>query len=87
MTGVAGTQEVEITVEGTITRLMPCALHASRATGSMETTHGSISVGGDLPAGARVMQNPNGFNHDCPLCAKTPTREEPLERTVTRHVV
>jgi hypothetical protein len=83
----ASTQEVEVTVEGVITRLMPCALHAGRATGRMETSYGSIEVGGDLPAGAQVFQNPNGFNHHCTDCAATPTAQETLERTVTRHVL
>lgn len=83
----AGTQEVEVTVEGTITRLMPCALHAGYATGRMETSHGSIEIGGDLPAHAQVFQNPNGFNHNCSDCARTPTTQETLERTVTRHVL
>lgn len=80
-------QEVEVTVEGVVTRLAPCALHAGRATGRMETSHGSLEVGSDLPAGAQVFQNPNGFNHHCADCAKTPTTEEALERTVTRHVL
>jgi hypothetical protein len=83
----AGTQEVEVTVEGVITRLMPCPLHASRATGRMETSHGSLEVGTDLPEGCQVHQNPNGFNHHCPQCAQTPTQAEELERTVTRHVL
>lgn len=87
MTGVESSQEVEVTVEGVITRLNPCALHAGQATGRMETTRGSLAVGSSLPAGARVTQNPNGFNHDCELCAKTPRTQETMERTVTRHVL
>lgn len=84
----ASTQEVEVTVEGVITRLMPCATHSLGATGGMTLHDGTwLAEGSDLPEGARVVRNPNGFDHRCPDCAGMPTRQETLERTVTRHVL
>lgn len=86
--GSESTQEVEVTVEGTITRLMPCGAHGEHAPGGMILDDGTfVEIGGDVPAGMRVIQNPNGYCHDCPDCASTPTVQETLERTVTRHVL
>lgn len=88
MSNAASSQEVEVTVEGTITRLVPCAAHAEHAPGGMILDDGTfVEVGGDLPSGRSVAVNPNGYDHRCPDCAATPTREETLERTVTRHVL
>lgn len=67
-------QEVEVTVEGVITRLVPCPDHAASATGQM------------VWDGERALRNPNGYHHDCDACKATPTTTEALERTVTRHV-
>lgn len=64
------TQEVEITVEGVVTRLVPCAVHAQ-----------------DPPGVQEERRNPNGYDHDCEMCFATPTTEERIERSVTRHVV
>lgn len=69
------TQEVEVAVEGVITRLMPCALHAGQATGE------------HVMSNEKCIANPNGYHHDCPACATTPTKQEALERTVTRHAI
>ena len=81
-------QEVEVTVEGTITRLMPCPQHAASPPRAMVLDDGMrVPLGGDIPAGRRVARNPNGFSHDCPNCAATPAVQETLERTVTRHVL
>jgi hypothetical protein len=84
----ATSQEVEVTVEATITRLLPCPAHAGSVPRCMVLDDGMrVPVGGSIPAGRRVAQNPNGYHHDCPDCASTPTKQETLERTVTRHVL
>lgn len=84
----ASTQEVEVTVEGTVTRLMPCDVHAAQSPGGMRLDDDRIvEIGVDVPEGRRVIQNPNGYHHSCRDCAATPTKQETLERTVTRHVL
>lgn len=84
----AGTQEVEVVVEGTVTRLVPCAEHGEHATGFMVLDDGVlVEIGGDVPEGRRVAQNPNGYDHACPDCSITQPTYETLERTVTRHVL
>lgn len=84
----ASSQEVEIVVEGTITRLVPCGKHSAEAPGEMVLSDGSrLAVGEGVPEDAYVVQNPNGFHHECAECARTPTQQEALERTVTRHVL
>lgn len=81
-------QEVDVTVEGVITRLLPCEHHAALATGDAWLASGGVlGIDQAVPAGDRVVQNPNGYRHDCADCASAPTMQETLERTVTRHVL
>lgn len=60
-------QEAIVTVEGTVHRLAPCDKHAPHATGESVRERGV------------VVQNPNGYRHDCAECAAGPEILEPLE--------
>ena len=60
-------QEAEVSITGTIHRLLPCSRHEACGTGETVVERGVI------------VQNPNGYRHDCPDCAGIPTHEEALE--------
>jgi hypothetical protein len=82
---VPTSQEVEVEVVGVITRLIPCASCADDATGGSTLDNGEWqAIGEDVPAGRRIVRNPNGYRHDCAACKATPTMQETLERVVTR---
>jgi hypothetical protein len=65
--GYDATQGAVVEVTGIVTRLVPCAEHAKRATGESIIDRGI------------VWQNPNGYNHFCVDCKLTPTTQEELE--------
>lgn len=60
-------QEAEVTITGTVHRLFPCEKHALVATGESVVERGM------------VVQNPNGYRHDCKACTGNPEIIEPLE--------
>lgn len=65
------TQEAEITIEGVITRLVPCPEHEGTGDGEQH-----------YDGAGRPMQNPNGYRHDCGACLHTPRQTEQIEGVV-----
>jgi hypothetical protein len=59
-------QDTIIEITGTVMRLIPCAYHATLATGEQWDSFG-------------VIVNPNGYRPDCPVCASTPRQFEDLD--------